>query len=95
MEPAYNHRVQRMVLVVIVVKVVKTVESRGLAPLVSQFCKDEMLVTRGEPKILSRIQMLTAGFLHMLQRGHSVSTVVHTASTVLQRGPYSIYSSLC
>ena len=36
-EPAYNHRVQHMVLVVIVVKVVKTVESRGLAPLVSQF----------------------------------------------------------
>ena len=88
-EPACAHRVQRMVLVVIVVKVVKTVESRGLAPLVSQFCKDEMLVMRGEPKILSRIQMLTAGFLHMLQRGHSVSTVVHTASTVLQRGPYT------
>ena len=91
-EPAYNHRVQHMVLVVIVVKVVKTVESRGLAPLVSQFCTVEMLVMRGEPKILSRIQMLTAGFLHMLQRGHSASTVVHTASTVLQRGPYS---SLC
>ena len=91
-EPAYNHRVQHMVLVVIVVKVVKTVESRGSTPLVSQFYTVEMLVMRGEPKILSRIQMLTAGFLHMLQRGHSESTVVHTASTVLQRGPYS---SLC
>ena len=74
-EPACAHPIQRMVLVVIVVKVVKTVESRGLQTLVSQFCKDEMLVTRGDPKILSRIQMLTAGFLHMLQRGHSEYTV--------------------
>ena len=91
-EPACAHPIQRMVLVVIVVKVVKTVESRGLAPLVSQFCKDEMLVMRGEPKILSRIQMLTAGFLHMLQRGHSGRTASYTTPTVLQRGPYS---SLC
>ena len=94
-EPAYSHRVQRMVLVVIVVKVVKTVESRGSTPLVSQFCTVEMLVMRGEPKILSRIQTPTAGFSILLQRGHSVYSRVHTASTVLQRGPYSIYSSLC
>jgi hypothetical protein len=91
-EPAYSHRVQRMVLVVIVVKVVKTVESRGSMVLVSQFCTVEMLVMRGEPKILSRIQRLTAGFSHMLQRGH---TVYYTDPTVLQRGPYSIYSCLC
>ena len=81
-----------MVLVVIVVKVVKTVESRGLEPLVSHFYKDERTVTRGEPKILSRIQMLTAGFSIMLQRGHSIYTVSYTTPTVLQRGPYS---SLC
>lgn len=74
-EPACAHPIQRMVLVVIVVKVVKTVESRGCGPLVSQFCTVEMLVTRGDPKILSRIQMLTAGFLHLLQRGHSEYTV--------------------
>jgi len=84
-----------MVLVVIVVKVVKTVESRGLEPLVSHFYKDERTVTRGEPKILSRIQMLTAGFSIMLQRGHSVYTASYTTPTVLQRGPYSIYTSLC
>ena len=77
-EPAYNHPQQRMVLVVIVVKVVKTVESRGCGPLVSQFCTVEMTVMRGEPKILSRIQMLTAGFLHMLQRGHSGRTASYT-----------------
>ena len=88
-EPAYTHPIQRMVLVVIVVKVVKTVESRGSTPLVSQFCTVEMLVMRGEPKILSRIQTLTAGFSRMLQRGHSVYSRSHTAPTVLQRGPYS------
>ena len=64
-----------MVLVVKVVKVVKTVESRGSRVLVSQFCTVEMLVMRGEPKILSRIQMLTAGFFIVLQRGHTVYTV--------------------
>ena len=88
-EPAYAHPTQRMVLVVIVVKVVKTVESRGYMVLVSQFCTVEMLVMRGEPKILLRIQMLTAGFSTMLQRGHSVYSRSHTPPTVLQRGPYS------
>ena len=88
-EPACSHPIQRMVLVVKVVKVVKTVESRGSRVLVSQFCTVEMLVMRGEPKILSRIQMLTAGFSTVLQRGHSVRTVYYTDPTVLQRGPYS------
>ena len=88
-EPAYTHPTQRMVLVVIVVKVVKTVESRGSMVLVSQFCTVEMLVMRGEPKILSRIQRLTAGFFTILQRGHSLYTVYYTDPTVLQRGPYS------